>query len=189
MGNTDTWALDNPLRSNKELGPNSANQARKTILVVLVAKLAATIWYGSRQAPSRDLAEAQAPTQHDLPESITAKLRQSYLDRFSDAFNRKDMDDPYNLFRPAVKAQLSRKAIEGQCGKLIQLFGSIEGGAFTHAELASKQGSASIYVLYYAVRFPEGSNFGTHGTLNITLAIQGGESQIYRIHLNASQNA
>lgn len=89
------------------------------------------------------------------------------------------------MFGPVAKAQLTRDKIDSEFRKLVKYFSSVESGSFTHSEFINSQGNTNFYVLYYTVKLPDDSEFGGLGTLKVTVAVQGGEFQIYGIRLNA----
>ena len=159
------------------------------IIILLVANLAATIWFGSNAPQPVSHTEVSRAAEHQLPESITETVRNELLDTFSNSFNNHDMEVLYNMFGPVAKAQISRTDIEEQFGKLIKFFGSINGGAYTHSQLTDSSGNTSIYILFYSVKLSEKSEFGKKGILKITISVTDDEYQVYGIHLIADSSA
>ncbi len=158
------------------------------IVGLLVANLAATIYFGTQDQVAAVPPPAGARSNSDdLPAVINTRLKQSLYDRFVEAFNSEDYDGLYEMLGPVAKAQFSREQTIEQFEKLVKYFQGIDEGGFTHSELAKTQGSTRLYVLYYTVRFSEGSELGEKGTLSITLAVKGTDHEIYGIRLYAGQ--
>lgn len=157
------------------------------IIVLLVANLAATLWFGLSDTSAPIPGQIEKAAMHDLPPVVTAEVRKSLLDEFSRAFNSADYDALYDMFGHAAKAQFTKESADKEFEKMIKWFHSVEGGAYTHSELAGTQGNTNIYVMHYAVTLSDKSDFGTAGTLRITLAVQGSEYQVHGIHLNAGK--
>lgn len=155
------------------------------IIVLLLANLATTIWFGVHEPPAPVVAKADAVSEHELPPVVSSSVRQKLYDDFAAAFNAGDYDALYAMFGPAAKAQFSKEEAASEFSKLAKYFHSVESGAFNYSELAGTQGNTKIYVLYYVVKLPDDSEFGTTGTLKITVAVQGGAYQVYGIRLNA----
>lgn len=159
--------------------------SQSVIILLLVANLVATVWFGLNENPTYSPTQAEKAAEHELPSIINSEVRDNLYSEFMEAFNSSDYDALYNMFGPAAKAQFTKESAESEFRKLTKFFHSVENGGFTHSELAGTQGNTNIYVLYYAVMLSERSEFGTSGTLKITVAVQGGEYQVYGIMLNA----
>lgn len=159
------------------------------IIMLLVANFAATIYFGTQERQNIEASESSSASIHNLPAIITPEARKLELNKFSKAFNTKNMDDLYNMFGPAAQAQISREDIVKNFGNLINYFGSIEGGAYTHAELSETIGNTSVYILHYKVKLSKESKFGATGDLRITIAVQEDDYQIYGIHLNTDTDS
>jgi len=155
------------------------------IIILLLANLGATIWFGTDNdiVPAQNQFEKAA--QHELPPIITKSVRKKIYQDFAVSFNSANYDGLYNLFGSGAKAQFSKDEAYSEFRKLNKYFHSVEDGAYTHSELAGAQGNTNYYMLYYAVKLSEKSEFGTKGTLKITIAVQGSDYQIYGIRLNA----
>lgn len=159
--------------------------SHSVIILLLVANLVATVWFGLNDVPASQPKQAAKAAVHELPSIVNSEVRGQLYDEFAKAFNAADYDALYNMFGPAAKAHFTKESAKTEFQKLTKFFHSVESGGFTHSELAGTQGNTNIYVLYYAVKLSESSEFGTSGTLKITIAVQGGEYQIYGIRLNA----
>ncbi len=155
------------------------------IILLLVANLSATIWFGMDKSTAPLMNPSQKSAVHNLPPIITHGVRDELLSSITAAFNAKDYDALYNMLGPAAKAQVSMKEALVEFEKLIKYFHSIEGGAYIHSEFASTQGNTMIYVLHYSVTLSEESAFGTSGKLTITIAVQDSEYQVYGFRINA----
>ena len=93
------------------------------------------------------------------------------------------------MFGPVAKAQFTKEAAQKEFQKLVKFFHSVESGVYTHSEFVNSKGNTNIYNMYYTVKLSDKSEFGTKGTLKITIALQGTEYQLYSIHLNSESNA
>lgn len=154
------------------------------VICLLLANLIATIWFGLLKDtdPQSDVAQT---AKHELPSVVNAYVVQKLYDQFAKAFNAGDYDALYDMLGQAAKAQISKEAASLEFRKLTKFFGSIENGGFSHSELVGTQGNTNIYVLYYPVTLPKDSEFGESATLNITLAVQSNDYQVYGFRLHA----
>ncbi|MBQ0784414.1 MAG: hypothetical protein KBT66_09305 [Amphritea sp.] len=159
--------------------------SQSVIIILLVANLIATIWFGIDKEPTQSVSVAEKAATHELPSVVNSEVRKDLYSKFAKAFNSANYDALYNMFGPAAKAQFTKDSADLEFQKLTKFFHSVESGAFTHSELTGTKGNTNIYVLYYVVKLAESSEFGTSGTLKITVAVQGGEYQVYGIRLNA----
>ncbi|WP_413662501.1 hypothetical protein ACG1BZ_14885 [Microbulbifer sp. CNSA002] len=159
--------------------------SQSVIILLLVANLVATVWFGLNERTAPVQTQAEKTAEHELPLFIDSKVRVHIYNEFVKAFNAGDNDALYDMFGPAAKAQFTKESAETEFQRLTKIFNSVESGAFTHSQLAGTEGNTSFYVLHYAVKFPDESEFGTSGTLKVTIAIQGSEYQIYGIMINA----
>lgn len=161
------------------------SSSQSVIIILLVANLAATFWFGLNKTNPPAMSQAQQVATHELPQVVNSKVRDSLYKEFASAFNAEDYDALYEMFGPVAKAQIAREEMDSEFKKLVKYFSSVQSGGFTHSELAYTQGNTNVYVLYYTVKLPEESEFGSLGTLKITVAVQGDEFQVYGIRLNA----
>lgn len=159
--------------------------SQSVIILLLVANLVATIWFGLNEKNAPVQTQAEKAAQHELPSVVDSKVREHLYSEFAKSFNSGDFTALYDMFGPAAKTQISKESSDIELKKLAKFFKAVDSGAFTHSELAGTQGNTTIYVLYYAVKLPESSEFATTGTLKITVAVQGSEYQVYGIRLNA----
>lgn len=155
------------------------------IIILLLANLATTIWFGIDDDSVPAVAQTMESSEHELPPNVSPDVRQALYEDFAEAFNSSDFDALYNLLGPVAQAEVSREAVDREFKKLIKFFHSVEGGAYSHSELVGSKGNTNIYVLNYSVKLPDRSEFGTQGTLTITLAVQNEGYQVYGIRLNA----
>ncbi len=158
---------------------------QSAIIILLVANLAATIWFGLNEKSVHTPNAAEKAAVHGLPAFITPEIRRDLLDEFIMKFNNAEYDALYDMFGPAAKAQFTKERAEEEFVKLSTHFHSVTSGAYTHSELAGTQGSTNFYILHYAVKLSEQSTFGTTGKLKITIATQSNEYQLYGIHMTA----
>ncbi|MDP4530514.1 hypothetical protein Q9252_00085 [Marinobacter salarius] len=159
--------------------------AHSLIITLLLANLGATIWFGINKDSTPAVAQTTKNSTHELPSSVGPDVRQSLYEGFSEAFNSSDFDALYNMLGPVAQAEVSRETVDKEFKKLIKFFHSVKGGAYSHSELVGSKGNTNIYVLNYSVKLPESSEFGTQGTLTITLAVQNDGYQVYGIRLDA----
>lgn len=161
------------------------NNSNKIIISLLVANLAATIWFGNKNSDlPQDLNPHEQVSNHQLPDLITTTIKSELLDTFITHFNAKDYDALYDMFGPVAKAQLEKEGVTKEFTKLTTLFHGLQSGTFSFSEFAGQQGSATYYVLNYTVKLSEKSDFGVIGDLKITVAIDGDHYQVYGILLN-----
>lgn len=153
------------------------------IILLLTANLVVTLW--SNLDDDADDESAAVALALPLPKIVSAELKEDLLEEFIEYFNDGDFDDLYAMLGPAAKAQVSEKALETRFEILAELFDSIEEGVFSHSLLVGTQGNTRIYQLYYTLKLSEDSEFGEQGTLQITLAIEGEDYQIYDMALQA----
>jgi len=158
--------------------------SQSIIIILLVSNLIATVWFGLDGKSSPVISQAEKSASHELPSAVSSEIRDDLYAKFAKAFNAGDYDALYDMFGPAAKAQFTKESAEKEFKKLIKFFKAVEGGAFTHSELAGTQGNTNIYNLFYAVTLPNNSELGDHATLKITIAVQGADYQIYGIRLN-----
>jgi hypothetical protein len=149
------------------------------IVLLLAANLVATLWSRIDAATGADGDVAASP----LPKIVSAELKEDLLDDFIDYFNDGDFDEIYDMLGPAARSQVDEDTLESRFEKLAELFDSIESGTYSHSLLVGTQGSTRIYQLYYSLRLSEDSELGPEGTLQITLAIEGEDYQIYDLSL------
>lgn len=151
------------------------------IVLLLAANLVATLWSGTDTDAEEEAASAVITPA--LPKIVSAELKEDLLDEFIDHFNGGDFDEIYDMLGPSAQAQVEEKALAARFEKLAELFDSIESGAYSHSLLVGTQGSTRIYQLYYGLKLSEDSELGGEGTLQITLAIEGEDYQIYDLSL------
>jgi hypothetical protein len=155
------------------------------IIILLVANLIATIWFGLTDHPSNKSLSLNKEVEQELPSVITPEVRADLYSQFAKAFNASDYDAFYDMFGPVAKAQFTKESSDETLKKMVTYFHSAESGAYTHSELVRNQGDTKIYNMYYAVKLHESSVFGAKGVLKITIAVNGSEYQIYGMRLNA----
>ncbi len=155
------------------------------IVMLLVANLLATIWFGIKDGSEPVVTQMTNSTESQLPKIINSSVKSDIYEKFSSAFNVRDYDALYNMFGPTAQLQFSRESAQAEFEKLAKFFHSVERGSFSYSEHAGKQGNLDLYVLYYIVQLSEKSEFGTKGTLKVSVAVEGADYQIYGIFLNA----
>lgn len=159
--------------------------SQSVIIILLVANLVATIWFGAIKGAAPTNEVTQSASVHNLPEMISSDVTLKIFNQFFTAFNAKDYDALYNIFGPAAKAQFDKTSSDEVLDKLSEYFDSIIEGGFTHSEFLGSQGNMSQYNLYYAVKLSEKSTFGTKGTLKVTIVVREKDYEIYGYKLNA----
>ncbi len=154
------------------------------IIVLLVANLVATIWFGFENRPLQRQSQIETIARHELPEIITDEIREQIFETFKTEFNSKNFDALYGMLGEVAKAQLTKEDAYSTFEKLVKYFHSIEDGAYTHTELIQTQGNTSVYKLHYSVKLSEKSELGTKGNLKVTIGVQGEEFQIYGVRMD-----
>lgn len=152
------------------------------IIILLVANLSATIWFGVADNASKVEPSITDVSVDTLPDVLNSDIRNSIVNRFEEAFNSKNYSGLYNMFGPLAQAQVSEEEVKKQFIKLNDLFGTVKDGAFSHSEFVGKQGSKKVYALNYVVKIPD-SDFTNKGTLKVTVGVEGSDYEIYGIHL------
>ncbi|MCV2886458.1 DUF3887 domain-containing protein [Aestuariibacter sp. AA17] len=153
-----------------------------TIIVLLVANLVATIWFGVER---NSLPTTQIESKNALPEHIDKHVRDELYERFVSAYNDRDYNAVYDLFSDSSKAQIDKKDILKTMDELVEYFDSIIQGGFSHSEFLGHQGDTKQFRLVYPVKFSENSKFGTSGKLYVTLAVRGGEHEVWGFNLRS----
>ena len=154
------------------------------IIILLIANLVATIWFGLSEKTQPELSLIEKASKHELPPIISQKVREQLLQQFTTLFNASDYDGLYNMFGPAAKAQLNKDDVINVMGKLKEVFRSIQEGAYVNSEHVGIKGSMNMYRLNYSVKFSEAADFGSKGTLQIIVGVQGQEYQVFYMKLN-----
>ncbi|WP_153304337.1 hypothetical protein [Desulfosudis oleivorans] len=159
------------------------------IIILLVANLIATIWFGINKEPGGEVSQIAKAAHHELPPVVSSEVRNEIFETFFQYFNAADYDSLYNMFGPVAKAEVLKEASVKEFKRMVDYFHSIESGVYIYSELLGSRGNTNIYTMYYSVNLSEKSEFGTKGTLKVTIAVQGNEYQIYGIRLNAESAA
>ncbi|MDK1286453.1 DUF3887 domain-containing protein [Pseudoalteromonas umbrosa] len=166
------------------------NNSSKVIILLLIANLIATIWFGTKNSVTAvDVKPYEEASKHELPSFITEQVREDILNTFIEHFNAQDFDALYNMFGPVAKSQISKEKMDEEFSKLVRVFDKIEQGTYSFAELSGQQGSTTVYVLNYTVTLSEKSTFGGAGNLKITVAVDSNSYQIYGIFLHGNSNS
>ena len=163
------------------------NNPNKIIISLLVANLAATIWFGNN---SNDSQPSQKPyekaSNHQLPDLITMSVKSELLDTFMKNFNSKNYSGLYEMLGPIAKLQTTKEDMGKEFGKLTKYFDSVNSGAFRFAEFSTQKGSRVIYVLNYSLKFSGKSNAKGTAKLKITIAIDGNNYQVYGLNVDGN---
>jgi len=161
-------------------------RSQQLIIVLLVANLLATFWFGfngNAERASSLTHNSTSESVYSLPAVMSEGVRQKILKRFIEAFNVADYKALYELFGEEAKGQFSQQQLEQKFKKFIELFHAIDDGEFSYSEAGRNKGSTQTYILYYSLKFSEQSEIGRTGILKITLAVDGPSYQIYGIRL------
>lgn len=155
------------------------NRGQIIIALLLVANLAATIWFGITNKSSS--AGQVSTVQGD--KLVDEATKQKLFDKFKVAFNMRDYDAIYDMLGPVAKNSVERKKIKEEFQKLIRYFRRIESGAFSHSESIGKERGFRAVTLNYQVRLSEDSEFGQKGHLKISVLARDDQIEIYGIRL------
>ncbi|GAA0853899.1 hypothetical protein [Aliiglaciecola litoralis] len=161
------------------------NPLNLLIIVLLILNLVATVWFGINQPQVQPIEAVRNKITHNLPGVVNASVRKQLVDEYIKHFNSQNLDGLYAMFSPAAKAQFSKQKSDETFTKLITYFRSVRDGAFTHSEFVGANGDTKHFVLHYALKLDENSDFSQTGTLKVTIAVRGTEFEIYGIHMNA----
>ena len=165
------------------------NKINAVIIMLLVANLTATIWFGGNENTSEVQGTNEQVLHHELPPEISEGVRADLFETFTTNFNSANYDALYDMFGPVAKEQLVKEEIYNEFRKLTKFFHQIESGEFGMAEFSGQQGDTKVYVLNYPVKLSEKSEFGKSGVLKITVAANTEGFQVYGIYLHANTNA
>lgn len=159
--------------------------SQATIIILLVANLMATVWFGVNGKPISKQTQFVEAVEDEFPSVLTAEMREALFKQLTNAFNGSDYEALYDILGSSAKAQISKESALKEFEKLIKYFHSIESGSYTHSELIRTKGDTSIYLMCYDVKLSEKSEFGRSATLKISLAVKGNEYQVYGFRINA----
>jgi hypothetical protein len=158
------------------------NAFQRWVIALLLANLAVTIYFGLQKPAPQNL--SAQPESSQLPAVVSGVLRDRWFEQFRMAFNREDYDAVYAMFSPAAQARIDKVEMVAELQKLKKAFFGIEPeGAYSHFEFVKNLGDAGVYTLFYQVSFSERSEFGTEGTLKVSIAVQGDRVQVLAIRL------
>lgn len=73
------------------------NASQSLIIILLIANLVTTIWFGLNNNTSSRLSQAQQAATHELPEAVNSDVRERIYEEFSNAFNLQDYDSLYTI--------------------------------------------------------------------------------------------
>ncbi|MDO6561021.1 hypothetical protein [Paraglaciecola chathamensis] len=153
------------------------------IIVLLVANLVATVWFGVTSQP---VTSTQNKVENTLPSHMTKNVRNKIYDQFVSRYNSRDYEAMYDIFSPSAKAQIDKNETFSTFLQLVDYFDSIVEGGYSHAEHLGTQGDLKQFKLFYSVKFSENSKFGTSGSLSITLAIRNDEYEVWGFNLRST---
>ncbi|GAA5316662.1 MAG: hypothetical protein AseanaTS_18660 [Candidatus Pelagadaptatus aseana] len=157
---------------------------QRWVIVLLLANLAATVYFGLTQPDSSSDFSEQSDKTAELPVVVSGVVRDRWFNQFREAFNREDFDAVYDMFSPAAQARIDKADMYSELRRLKKAFYQLKpDGAYSHSEFVKNLGDAQVYTLFYNVSFSERSEFGSSGTLKITIAVQGDRLQVLGIHL------
>lgn len=157
------------------------NRGQVIIALLLVANLAATVWFGLNHHSHRALSDS--PIKKD--QLIEPAERQRLFDQFQSAFNKHDYDTIYGMLGPLAKRKVDKATIKTEFEKLIRYFKRIESGTYTHSDRIESQDEFQAVTLNYRVRLSEKSEFGQKGSLKISLIIRNDHTEVYGIRLTS----
>ena len=155
------------------------------IIVLLLANLAATIWFGVNNGGSAQGSAAQYNSSQALPAVISKEVRSNIFESIKENFNSRNYEELYAILGPAVQARFSKEESFKTFEKLSDYFDSIESGAYSHSEFLGENGDARNYMLYYTIKLSDKSKFGNSGTLKVTIVVRGSEYEVYGLRINA----
>jgi hypothetical protein len=118
-----------------------------------------------------------------LPSHITKDVKLQIYSKVRDAFNSKDFASFWNLFSDVARSEMNKEDTEKIYRKLLDYFGGVEEGTFSHYEYKGRKGNLKAYCLYYNANFSAGSKFGNRGELQITITDDGREYSILSVNL------
>ena len=155
------------------------------IVTLLVVNLAATVWIGTKSSPTIFTGKSAAAPEEPFPDYITKETKSQIYGAFRKAFNSRDLDTFFALFSDIARAQMKKADVKTSYDQLLDYFGGVEEGIFSHYEYAGRQGNLKVFILYYIVTLPETSKFGRQGELKITITDDGQEYGIVSAFLQS----
>jgi len=153
------------------------------IIVLLVANLVATVWFG---VTYQSVTTTQNKIENTLPSHMNKSVRDKIYEQFVSPYNDRDYEAMYDLFSPSAKAQIDKKETFNTLRQLVDYFDSVTEGGYSHSEYIGSQGDLEQFKLFYKVKFSEKSKFGTSGSLSITLAIRDDEYEVWGFNLRSN---
>ena len=146
-----------------------------TLLVVNVALTGALVF---RQPAAVSLPASDA---RPLPSVVTDEARDQLFSRVQQKFNERDVHGLFTLFDEYAREQMSEETFEKQMSPLVDLFGTIESGTYSHYVFAGAQGERGFYTLFFNTRH-SGTQF-PNGQATLTLTSDGSSFGLVGFHL------
>lgn len=151
--------------------------------MLLVISLLGTLWL-VKQVVYQPTKLASKPTdQESLPGYITKDVIIEIYKKFESAFNSQDHDIFWNLFSDLARTQMNKNQTNMAYDGMIDRFGKVKNGTFSHYEFLVRKGNMKTFLLHYLIALEE-SKYGNKGTLDITITDNGKVYGILGINLN-----
>ena len=131
------------------------NSSNVLIILLLVANLCATLYFGTRDNSAALNNQGSSASRHELPEIITKDVRKKIKNDFIKHFNARDYDALHLMFGEVARTQFTKEETVQSFEKLSDYFGKITYGTYASSEFAGSNGSVQYYVLYYRVVLSE----------------------------------
>lgn len=152
------------------------------IVLLVVINIAVTGWIVIKISPPSS-AVSESPSVENLPSYLTKEAKLRIYSDFRQAFNSQNFDAFWDLFSDMAHVRTNKADMKKSYDQMLDYFGGVEGGTFSHYEYAEKQGNLKVFILYYAVKFSETSKFGRQGKLKLSVTDDGQEYGIISTYL------
>ena len=161
------------------------NRLLYLIILLLLANLVATIWFGLDNNQELQPPNSFNPVKGNLPPVVSDSIRDNLFADLSNSLNSRDFSALYQMLGPIAKAQISHESAYEEFEKLTKYFHSIENGKFSHSEFVRNQEDFEVYNIYYDINLSEKSDFDSSAFLILTIAIKENQYQLYGFRIVA----
>ncbi|MCH6259217.1 hypothetical protein MLD52_21875 [Puniceicoccaceae bacterium K14] len=156
-----------------------------TILLLLVANLAATVLVYQKIAINDLSSTANGEPVNPLPEEINKVVIEEIFSSFRDKYNSGDLVEFASLFSEFARSQMKDEDLEKNYAMLRDYFGDVDSGTYSHYVYNGSQGNLSGYTLHFILDLGDDSKFGSEGTGKIGITWDGTDYGIISSHIFA----
>lgn len=120
-----------------------------------------------------------------LPEFLTEELIAAYADELMEAYNSKDPDAVWQLMGSYARAELTKLELQKALDQLHSFAGPVVSTRYKYHEYAGQMGNLAFFKLFYRANLTEACQLTDNGTLTITIAIDGQNTQFAAFRIDA----